>query len=100
MSAKKCEIHVGEAGRNMEILKDKNDIFKHKDDPSMSLTPPEPEGGYTNEAIYNKMCSLETLMTSDFHELHLEITSLKNQNQEESEDNESEDDKMDKDESD
>lgn len=100
MSAKECEIHVGAAGRNMGIFHDKDGIFKHKDDPSVSLAPPKPEGGYANESIYNKLCFVETLMTFGFRELRLEIASLKSQNQEESEDEESENNEMDEDESD
>lgn len=45
------------------------------------------------------MCYLETLVTTGFRELGLEIASLKNQNQAE-DSKESEDEKMDADESD
>lgn len=98
MSSKECEINTGATGKNMGIFKDNDGIFKHRD-VAPSSAPPEPKGGYTNEAIYNKMCSLETLVTTGFRELRLEIASLKNPNQaEDSEESEEED--MDEDESD
>lgn len=98
ISSKDCEIHVGAAGKNMGIYKDKDGIFKHRD-AAPSSAPPKPEGGDTNEVIYNKMCSLETLVTTGFRELWFEITFLKNQKQAEDSD-ESEDEEMDEDESD
>lgn len=88
MSVKEYEINVGDVGRNTGILKDKDNIFKHKDDLFVSVPPPELEGGYTNESLYNKLCSIETLMVSKFRDLRLEIASLKsqyqNQNQQQS----------------
>ncbi|KAI5447087.1 hypothetical protein KIW84_014801 [Lathyrus oleraceus] len=86
----KC-LEVPSEGKNMGIYIDKDGIFKHRDvAPSSSLAPPIPKGGYTNVALSNKMCSIETLVTTGFRELCLKIAQLRNQKQEE----ESEDENM------
>ena len=92
MNANECEINVGAIGRNTGIFKDKDGIYKHKDDSSVNAPPPAPEGGYTNEALYNKLCSVETYMVSGFRELRLEMAFLKSQYQTQNQDhNEDED---------
>lgn len=52
---KQCEINVGAALKNTGIFQDIDGIFKYKDDNTAPIPPPETEGGYTNEAIYNKL---------------------------------------------
>lgn len=86
MNAKECEINVGDVGRNTRIFKDKDGVYKHKDDSSVNAPPPAPEGGYTNEALYNKLYSVETYMVSSFRELRLEMASLKSQYQTQNQD--------------
>lgn len=86
MTSKECEITVGVANKNMGIYKDKDGIYKHRDIvPSFSSDAHIPEGGYTNEVIYKKMCSLETLVINGFRDLHFELAELRNQNQKDSE---------------
>lgn len=99
VSSNECEINIGATGKNMGIFKDKDGLFKHKDVAhSSSSPPPIPEDDYTNEVFYNKICSTETLVTTGFRDLRLEIAQHRNQNQDEEIEDDDED--MDEDESD
>lgn len=67
VTSKVCEINVKASNKNMRIFKDKDGIYKHLDQiPSSSFEVSVPKGGYSNEFLYNKICSLENLMTTGF----------------------------------
>lgn len=78
------EINIGVALKNTGIYQNTNDTYKYKDHlttpipPPAIAPPPAPEGGYTNEAIYNKICSVENFMMTKFRDLLLEFNAYKN----------------------
>lgn len=78
ITSKDCEISVGATNMNMEIYKDKDEFFKHRDTaPSASSDAPIPKDGYANEVLYNKMCFIKNLITTDFCDIRLEIAELR-----------------------
>lgn len=69
MFAREYEINASTSVRNIGI-------FSDKDEPS-NASPLAPEGGYTNEVLYNKICSVESTMIRNYHEQKFEMTSIK-----------------------
>lgn len=62
MNAKKHEIIIGATNKNMGIFKDNDGIFKHREiASSISSYALMPEGGLTNQMLYDKFCQLKTL---------------------------------------
>lgn len=49
----------------MGIIKENEVIFKHKDELSVSMAPPEPTGGYSNEVIVTPQNLRYLLFTLD-----------------------------------
>lgn len=89
MTSKTSEISAKAANKNMGSFKDDDGIYKHIEQapsssnvaPTLAPAPiPIPEGGYTNEFLYNKMCSIETKLTTHinthFDNLHQELLTL------------------------
>lgn len=76
MSAKECEINDLTSVRNTGIFLDMDGMYKYKHEPS-NAPPPAPEGGYTNEVLYNKICSVESTMMHNYHEHKFEMASIK-----------------------
>lgn len=76
MYARECEINASTLVRNTGIFLDKDDVYKYKDDPS-NAPPPAPECGYTNEFLYNKICSVESTMMRSYREQKFEMASIK-----------------------
>ncbi|KAI5433285.1 hypothetical protein KIW84_020533 [Lathyrus oleraceus] len=84
MIAKEHEINIWASNKNLEIFKDKDGIFKHKEVVSYAATL-LPEGSVSNEILYEKMHSIENLFRTGFRDRHLEIANIKqNQNLEDS----------------
>lgn len=76
MSAKECEINASTSIRNTGIFLDMDGMYKYKDE--SSNTPlPAPEGGYSNEVLYNKICSVESTMMRNYREQKFEMDSIK-----------------------
>ena len=73
MAARECEINASTSVWNTGIFLDMDGTYKYKDEFSTSSSdppppPPAPEGGYSNEALYNKICSVETTMMKNYRE--------------------------------
>lgn len=54
--------------KNTRIIKDEDMHFKYKEDSSSNASHPFPEGGYSNEILYSKMCSIEATMNHNHRE--------------------------------
>lgn len=82
MTARECEINASTSVWNISIFLDMDGTYKYKGESSTSSNypsppPPAPEGGYSNEALYNKICSVETTMMQNYREQKFEMTSTK-----------------------
>jgi hypothetical protein len=82
MTARECEINASTSVRNTSIFLDMDGTYKYKDESSTSSNvppppPSAPEGGYSNEALYNKIYSVETTMMKNYHEQKFEMASIK-----------------------
>lgn len=103
MTERACEISVKAANKKMGIFKDKDGLYKHIEQPipppNVAPTPiptPVPEGGFSNEFLYNHMRGMEERIylniNTRFDNLRTEfLTALANQNQDESEEEMDED---------
>lgn len=70
MNAKEHEINIGTTNKNMGIFKDKDCIFKHRDVPSSTSSySPMPEGGLTNQMLYDKLCNIENIVIQGFYDI-------------------------------
>ncbi|KAI5409249.1 hypothetical protein KIW84_054887 [Lathyrus oleraceus] len=74
----KCEINIRGALKKTRIYQDINGTYKYKDYLTAPIPPPAPKGRYTNEAIYNRIFSVEYIMMTEFRDLHLEFNAYKN----------------------
>lgn len=82
MTARECEINASTSIWNTGIFLDMDGTYKYKDESLTSSSdpqppPPAPEGGYSNEALYNKICSVEMTMMKNYHEQKFEMASIK-----------------------
>lgn len=79
MTVKECEINASTSVTNTGIFLDMDDMYKYKDESSTSSNAPPPtlEGGYSNEVLYNKICSVETTMMKNYREQKFEMASIK-----------------------
>ena len=59
MTDKDYEINDKTALKNIGIILDREGKFVYKEDPTPDSPPPVPEGGYTLELLFNKLCSME-----------------------------------------
>lgn len=61
MTVKTNEINVDSATKNTGIGYDlPSDMYRYRESAGhSSSTPPIPKGGYTNEVLYNKLCSVD-----------------------------------------
>lgn len=77
MTEKDCEINARMTLKNTRIIKDGDGRFKCKEESSSNAPQPVPKGGYTNEMLYSKICSIEATMNRNHHKHKLEMASLK-----------------------
>lgn len=82
MTANECEINASTSVRNTSIFLDMDGTYKYKYESSTTSNaplppPPAPEGGYSNEALYNKIFSVETTMMKNYCEQKFEMASIK-----------------------
>lgn len=64
MTSKEHEITVRVTNKNLGIFKDKDEIYKHRETASSSARIPEAD--IKNEVLYNKIFSIENLVTTYF----------------------------------
>lgn len=82
MNAKEHEINIWVINKNMVISKTRMVFFKHREvASSTSSSAPMPEGGLTNQMLYDKLFHIENFVTQELCEIYVEIIYLKcNQN--------------------
>src|ERR1043165_8366168 len=79
MTEKDAEINVKTALKNTGIVVDLEGRFNYKEDLATNAPPPIPEGGYTMELLFNKMCSIETTIVNNHRENQFEHALLRRQ---------------------
>lgn len=79
ITTRECEINASTSVWNTGIFLDMDGTYKYKDESSTSSNapPPAPEGGYSNEALYDKICSVESTMIKNYREQKFEMASIK-----------------------
>lgn len=79
VTSKECEINASTSIRNTGIFLDMDDMYKYKYESSTSpnAPPPAPEGGYSIDVLYNKICSVKSTMMRNYREQKFEMASIK-----------------------